>query len=189
MPSSSSSDVCPCAPGPLFSCGPCPHGDETAKCAQRLRQRPSHDSYPNKTFEAEASGCATLRVNGTGSRAVPWFEGAHLLRRCAPVFESAHLGKPRRFLRRCAGFSKVRTKNCAPSRNSAPGTFVVARFMAALADIASAWLILHSRHGVGIQSNASAFILPTSVASVAELSHNGGLIFASFCWKVTSHAS
>ena len=28
---------------------------------------------------AEAGGSATLRVNGTGSRAVPWFEGAHTL--------------------------------------------------------------------------------------------------------------
>jgi hypothetical protein len=44
------------------------------------------------------------------------FEGAHLLRRCAPVSRSAHLGKSRGFLRRCAPFSKVRTKNCAPSR-------------------------------------------------------------------------
>ena len=32
------------------------------------------------------------------------------------VFESAHLGKPRRFLRRCAAFSKVRTKKCATRR-------------------------------------------------------------------------
>jgi hypothetical protein len=70
----------------------------------------------NNRIEAEASRCATLRINGTGSRAVPWFEGAHLLRRCAPDSKSAHLGKSRCFLRRCAPFSKVRTKNCAPSR-------------------------------------------------------------------------
>src|ERR1700722_7828700 len=36
-----------------------------------------------KALEAEARGCATLRVNGTGSRAVPWFEDAHHLRKCA----------------------------------------------------------------------------------------------------------
>ena len=41
------------------------------------------------------------------------FEGAHLLRRCAPCFKSAHLGKARSFLRRCAPFCKVRTKKCA----------------------------------------------------------------------------
>jgi hypothetical protein len=27
--------------------------------------------YPNKPIEAEANDCATLRVNGTGSRASP----------------------------------------------------------------------------------------------------------------------
>ncbi len=175
MRSSLSSDVCPCAPGPLastFSCGPFPHGDETAKCAQRLGQRPSHDWCPNKAIEAEASDCATLRpngtgsratpwsfscgpfphgsetancaqrllqrpshdwcsnkaikaetsdcatlrLNGTGSRATPWFEGAQLLRRCSPDSKSEHLGKPRRFLRRCSPFSKVRTEKCAPSK-------------------------------------------------------------------------
>jgi hypothetical protein len=47
-------------------------------------------------------------------------EGAHSLRRCAPFFESAHLGKPRRFLRRCARFYKMRTENCASSQNGAP---------------------------------------------------------------------
>jgi hypothetical protein len=41
----------------------------------------------------------------------PFFEDAHPIRRCATFFESAHLGKPRRFLRRCAAFSKVRTEN------------------------------------------------------------------------------
>jgi hypothetical protein len=70
---------------------------------------------PNKANKADAGECATLRVNGTGSRATPWFEGAHFLRRCAPFSKSAHLGKPRRFLRRCAPLSKVRTKT-APLR-------------------------------------------------------------------------
>jgi hypothetical protein len=77
----------------------------------------------HKTIEAETGGGATLRANGTGSRATPWFEGAQPLRRCAPLSESAHLGKPRRFLRRCAPFSKVRTKKWAHSRRtkSRPG--------------------------------------------------------------------
>jgi len=39
------------------------------------------------------------------------FEGAHRVRRCAALSKSAHLGKPRGFLRRCAPFSKVRTEN------------------------------------------------------------------------------
>jgi hypothetical protein len=67
--------------------------------------------------------CATLRVNGTGCRAVPWFEGAHSLRRCAPFSKSAHLGKSRRFLRRCAPLSKVRTENCASSQFLTPRSF------------------------------------------------------------------
>ncbi len=50
---------------------------------------------------------------GAGPR--PPAEGAHGVRRCAPISRSAHLGKPRRFLRRSAPFSKMRTKNCAPS--------------------------------------------------------------------------
>jgi hypothetical protein len=40
----------------------------------------------------------------------PRFEGAHPIRRCAAFSTSAHLGKARRFLRRCAPFSKMRTK-------------------------------------------------------------------------------
>ncbi len=73
----------------------------------------------SNAIEAEASGNTTLRVNGTGSRAVPWGPGSKVrtgFRRCALVFESAHLGKSRRFLRRCAPFSKVRTENCASSQ-------------------------------------------------------------------------
>jgi len=57
-------------------------------------------------------------INGTGSRAVPWFEGAHVVRRCAPFSKSEHLGKPRGFLRRCAPLSKMRTENCAPSNRT-----------------------------------------------------------------------
>src|SRR5580704_18225900 len=76
-------------------------------------------SKQHKAIEAEASACTTLRENGTRSRAVPWgrgpAEGAHVVRRCAAFSKSAHLGKPRGFLRRCAPLSKVRTENCAPS--------------------------------------------------------------------------
>ena len=50
---------------------------------------------------------------GAGPR--PCFEGAQGVRRCAAFFGSAHLGKCRRFLRRCAPISKVRTKS-APLR-------------------------------------------------------------------------
>jgi hypothetical protein len=42
-------------------------------------------------------------------------EGAHLIRRCAAFCGSAHLGKPRGFLRRCAAYAKMRTKS-APLR-------------------------------------------------------------------------
>jgi hypothetical protein len=48
-------------------------------------------------------------------------EGAHVVRRCAGVSKSAHLGKPRRFLRRCAPFSKMRTENCATSKGDGLG--------------------------------------------------------------------
>jgi hypothetical protein len=72
-------------------------------------------TFKSDAIEAEASCCATLRVNGTGSRAVSWFEGAHVVRRCARFSKSAHLGNPRGFLRRCAPLSKMRTENCAPS--------------------------------------------------------------------------
>jgi hypothetical protein len=51
-------------------------------------------SCPNKALEAEACACATLRVNGTGSRAVPWFEGAHWVRRCAPFLKVRILENP-----------------------------------------------------------------------------------------------
>src|SRR5580704_12302089 len=47
-------------------------------------------SFSNSAIEAEASAGATLRENGTGSRAEPW------------------LSKVRTLLRRCARFSKVR---------------------------------------------------------------------------------
>jgi hypothetical protein len=104
------------APGPGFSRAGPSRMETKRPSATSACGKEGHDSCPNKAIEAEASDCATLRVNGTGSRAVPWFEGAHLLRRCAPVFESAHLGKSRRFLRRCAPFSKVRTEKCAPSK-------------------------------------------------------------------------
>ena len=143
------------------------------------------DAHMNeRTLSKQSDQCRSkwLRlqcVNGTGSRATPWFEGAQPPSKVLTKLESAHLGKPRRFLRRSAPFSKVRTKNCASSGHSASRSFMVARFMAALADFALIWLILHP----------SAFILPTSVASLGELSHNGGLNFASPCWKVTSHAS
>jgi hypothetical protein len=50
------------------------------------------------------------RVQGRGPA-----EGAHPVRRCAPFSRSAHLGKSRRFLRRCAPVYKMRTENCAPS--------------------------------------------------------------------------
>jgi hypothetical protein len=46
------------------------------------------------------------------------FEGAHLIRRCSPCCKSAHLGKARSFLRRCAPFSKVRTEKCASTTPS-----------------------------------------------------------------------
>src|ERR1700722_2623676 len=59
---------------------------------------------PNQPPEAEAGRCATLRLIGTGSRATPWFEGAHYPSKMRTVFKSANLGKPRRFLRRCAPF-------------------------------------------------------------------------------------
>src|ERR1700722_4368616 len=57
-------------------------------------------------------------AQGAGPR--PCFEGAHCVRRCALVFESAHLGKSRRFLRRCAPFCKVRTKTAHLRRIRAP---------------------------------------------------------------------
>jgi hypothetical protein len=49
----------------------------------------------------------------------PVFEGAHWVRRGAGCSRGAHLGKARRFLRRCAAFSKVRTRNGASSKNGA----------------------------------------------------------------------
>ena len=72
----------------------------------------------NNATEAEASSCETVRVNGTGCRAAALpAEGAQLVRRSARLFEKcAYLGKPRKFLRRCAPFSKMRTENCASSR-------------------------------------------------------------------------
>jgi hypothetical protein len=113
-------EPCPNPAHGLFYCGPCPHGTETAQSPQRLRQRMAVRRQPSPTMnaidlsqhspkplsdkptEAEASGNATLRANGSGSRAKPWFEGAHAVRRCTADSNSAHLGKPRRFLRRCA---------------------------------------------------------------------------------------
>jgi hypothetical protein len=65
-------------------------------------------SDAKQATKAEARSCATLRFNGTGSRAVPWFEDAHLVRRCAPFSKSAHLENPGDFFedahpfRRCA---------------------------------------------------------------------------------------
>jgi hypothetical protein len=75
-------------------------GQETMNDIDPPGQSPGPQS--DKTIEAEAGNCATLCANGTGSRAMPWFEGAHLVRRCAPELESAHLGKSREFLRGCA---------------------------------------------------------------------------------------
>jgi hypothetical protein len=137
-----------------------PHGDETAKRGQRLRQwadspepeRLQPEPFPDEGGSPGAPGSPYLlqpaaraaieRMNemnflqtqrarpqqvaarleastapGPGQRPG---EGAHSLRRCAPFFESAHLGKPRRFLRRCARFYKMRTENCASSQNGAP---------------------------------------------------------------------
>jgi len=94
-------------------------------------------SFRSQTVEAEAGRCAHSCVIGTGcgstvfdpeaqtrrelaevrATALPRpFEGAHIVRRCAACWRGAHLGKPRRFLRRCAPISKMRTRNCAPWR-------------------------------------------------------------------------
>jgi len=56
--------------------------------------------------------CAGLLSRSLRSKVRTSFEDAH------PFSKSAHLGKPRRFLRRCAPFSKVRTENCAPTAES-----------------------------------------------------------------------
>ncbi len=78
-------------------------------------------------IEAEASVCTTLRRERHRTRERvpegrgPAFEDAHRIRRCAPKSKSAHLGKPRRFLRRCAAFSKVRNFWCASSRRRKRG--------------------------------------------------------------------
>jgi hypothetical protein len=58
-----------------------------------------------KAIEAEARVAYNFtrerhRVQGGG----PAFEDAHQIRRRAPKSKSAHLGKSRRFLRRCAAF-------------------------------------------------------------------------------------
>jgi hypothetical protein len=50
----------------------------TPKASDEMRILVEH-----KALEAEARCCGTLRVNGTGSRAVPWFEDAHHFRKCA----------------------------------------------------------------------------------------------------------
>ncbi len=88
---------------------------------------------PNKAIEAEARCCPGAPGStapgpgrcpgGTGSRAVPCFEGAHPLRRYSPVSKSEHLGKSRRFHRRCSPLSKVRTENCASSKILTPRSF------------------------------------------------------------------
>ena len=89
------------------------------RCA---RLRSGFVSTPRIAIEAEASASTTLRDNGTGCRAEALPEGAQPVRRCARFSKSAHLGKPRGFLRRCAPFSKVRTEKCASSKG---GTKIV----------------------------------------------------------------
>ena len=73
------------------------------------RSRPQH--VPARLYARTAPGA--------GPR--PCFEGAQFVRRCAGFSRSGHLGKARRFLRRCAPISKVRTEICATSKGDGNG--------------------------------------------------------------------
>ena len=79
-----------------------PHGEETAQgrctcgkvgftCAKTGGER-MHENQFDAT-EAEASVCATLRVNGTACRAAACCRRSHPVRRCAPFSRSAHSWK------------------------------------------------------------------------------------------------
>jgi hypothetical protein len=62
------------------------------------------NSSAKQATQAEARSCATLRFNGTGSRA-----GA-LVRRGAPILEVRILENPEDFFEDAHHFSKVRTR-------------------------------------------------------------------------------
>ena len=68
------------------------------------------NSFRDKTIEAETGECTTLRVNGTGSRAVPWFEDAHSLRRCSPVSKVRILENPGDFFEDAQRFPRCALK-------------------------------------------------------------------------------
>ena len=96
-------------------------GSNTTQC-DRGRSKCLHDFAQGST------------APGTGPR--PCFEGAHCGSKMRNWFsKSAHLGKPRRFLRRCAPFSKMRTKT-AHLREEAGSVTGFGRF---------ARTVLHSR--------------------------------------------
>jgi hypothetical protein len=76
-------------------------------------------------------------------------EDAHRVRRGALFSRGAHLGKARRSLRRCAPFSKVRTKNCASSGGPRCGPSGKAELspVTAAAQLAKPCLTLAPRRG------------------------------------------
>ena len=57
---------------------------------------------PTKRSKPKPAVARLYARTAPGPRAVPLFEGAHLLSKMRTVFKSAHLGKSRGFLRRCA---------------------------------------------------------------------------------------
>ena len=73
----------------------------------------------NNAIEAEASGCATLRVNGTGCRPG---RGLPKVARCSKMrtlFEKCASWKTPKIPSKDAHpFPRMRTKNCAPSRGA-----------------------------------------------------------------------
>jgi hypothetical protein len=88
---------------------------KSASSADRLAFRVSQEMEKGERRDRNKS---TRKACGRGVpcgspaicfRLTPFFEGAQPPSKMLTVFESEHLGKPRRFLRRCAAFSKVRT--------------------------------------------------------------------------------
>ena len=73
-------------------------------------------SNASQATKAEARSCATLRSNGTGSRAVPWFEGAQLVRRCAGFRKVRILENPEDFFEDAHPFPRCARKSANPRR-------------------------------------------------------------------------
>jgi hypothetical protein len=148
---------------------------------QTQRTRPKQVAARREASTAPGAGRALPsrhRVQGGALAKVRTpFEDAHGFRKCASWKTSTIPSKVRTVLQdahtKLRTFAELRARNvCGAQFHGGFGR-----------------LRLGLAHPSSFRLHPSTFILPTSVASVAELSHNGGLDFADFDTKVNSHAS